>query len=101
MATVSLGSVEVGAKGREVSCDLALVAVVAAEAEAAAVAKTRGEEVGPGEAGSSPDFVRRRHKFYSYLHFHSSPFPLPVTLPYESGKFRGVYHWPPETLSTA
>jgi len=100
VATVSLGSIEVGAKGKEVSCDLALVAVVAAEAEAAAVAKTGGEEVGLGEAGSSPDFVRR-HKFYSYPHFHSSPFPLPVTLPYESDKFRGVCHWPPETLSTA
>ena len=97
MATVS-GSIEVGAKGKEVSCDLALVAVVAAEA--AAVAKTGGEEVGLGEAGNSPDFVRR-HKFYSYPHFHSSPFPLPVTLPYESDKFRGVCHWPPETLSTA
>ncbi|KYN16289.1 hypothetical protein ALC57_11500 [Trachymyrmex cornetzi] len=101
VATVSLGSVEVGAKGREVSCDLALVAVVAAEAEAAAVTKTGGEEVGPGETGSSPDFVRRRHKFYPYPHFHLSPFPSPVTLPYESGKFRGVCHWPPETLSTA
>lgn len=101
MATVSLGSVEVGAKGREVSCDLALVAVVAAEAEAAAVSKTGGEEVGPGEAGSSPDFARRRHKFYPYPHFHSSPFPLLVTLPYESSKFRDVCHWPPETLSTA
>jgi len=99
VATVSSGSVEVGARGGEVSCGLALVPVVAAEAEAAAVAKAGGEEVGPGEAGGSPDFVRRR-KFYPYPHFHLSSFLLPLTLPYES-KFGGVRHRLTETLSTA
>lgn len=101
VATVSSGSVEVGARGGEVSCGLALVPVVAAEAEAAAVAKAGGEEVGPGEAGGSPDFVRRRRKFYPYSHFHLSSSLLLFTLPYESGKFGGVRHRSPETLSTA
>lgn len=101
MATVSSGSVEVGARGGEVSCGLALVPVVAAEAEAATVAKAGGEEVGPGEAGGSPDFVGRRRKFYPYPPFRLSLVPLPLTLPYESGKFRGVRRRPPETLSTA
>ncbi|KYN06096.1 hypothetical protein ALC62_02958, partial [Cyphomyrmex costatus] len=101
VATVSLGSVEVGERGRGISCDLALVAVVAAEAEAAAVVKTGGEKVGLCEAGSSPDFVKQRHKFYSYPYFHLSPFPLLLILLYESGKFGGVRHPPPETLSTA
>lgn len=101
MATVSSGSIEVGARGGEVSCGLALVPVVAAEAEAAAVTKAEGEEVGPGEAGGSPDFVRRRRKFHSYPHFHLSPVFLLLTLPYGSDKFGGVHHRPPNTLLTA
>ncbi|TGZ33065.1 Guanine nucleotide-binding protein G(I)/G(S)/G(T) subunit beta-1 [Temnothorax longispinosus] len=80
VATVSSGSIEVGARGGEVSCGLALV--VAAEAEAAAVTKAGGEEVGPGEAGGSPDLFRRRRKFYPCPHFYLSPFLLPLTLPY-------------------
>lgn len=101
VATVSSGSVEIGARGGEVSCGLALVPVVAAEAEAAAVAKAGGEEVGPGEAGGSPDFVRKRRKFHPYPRFHLPLLPLLLTLPYGSDKFGGVRHRPPETLSTA
>lgn len=101
MATVSSGSIEVGARGGEVSCGLALVPVVTAEAEAAAVTKAEGEEVGPGEAGGSPDFVRRRRKFHPYSHFHLPPLLLPSTLSYGSDKFGGVRHRPPKTLSTA
>lgn len=101
VATVSLGSLEVGARDGEVSCGLALVPVVAAEAEAAAVTKARGEEVGPGEAGGSPDFVRRRRKFHPYPHFHLSPFFPPLTLLYGSDKFGGVHHRPPKALLTA
>lgn len=101
VATVSSGSIEVGARGGEVSCGLAVVPVVAAEAEAAAVTKAGGEEVGPGEAGGSPDFVRRRRKFHSHPRFHSPPFILPLTLPYGSDKFGGVRRRPPKALSTA
>lgn len=99
VATVSSGSIKVGARGGEVSCGLALVP---AEAEAARVTRAGSEEVGPGEAGGSPDFVRRRRKFHPYPHFHLSPFFLLLTLPYGSDKFGGVRHRPPpETLSTA
>lgn len=99
MATVSSESIKVGARGGEVSCGLALVP---AEAEAARVTKARGEEVGPGEAGGRPDFVRGRRKFHPYPHFHLSPIFLLLTLPYGSDKFGGgVRHRPPGTLSTA
>ncbi|KAL6259855.1 hypothetical protein P5V15_009765 [Pogonomyrmex californicus] len=100
VATVSLGSVETGSRGGKVSCGLALVPVVAAEAEAATVEKAGDEEVGLGEAGDSLDFVGRRHKFYSYPHFHLSPFLLLFTSPYGGGTFGGVHRQLPEAPST-
>lgn len=86
-----MGSIEVGARGGEVSRGLALVLVVAAEVKAG------GEEVGSGEAGDSPNFIKSRHKFHSYPSptFYPSPFSSLFILSHRSDKFQ------PETLSTA
>lgn len=89
---------EVGARGGEVSCGLVLVPAVTAEAEATAVTKAGGEEVGPG---GSPDFVRKRRKFHPYPYFHLPHFLFLLTLPYGSDKFGGVCHRPLKVLSTA
>ncbi|EZA61483.1 hypothetical protein X777_07816 [Ooceraea biroi] len=103
VATVSLGSVEAGAWGGEVSCGLALVPVVAAEAEAAAAVQAEGEEVGPGEAGGSRDFVwwRRDLHYHPHLHLPLSRSLINFSLPYGGGKLESVRHRPPEELSTA
>lgn len=103
MATVSSGSVKTGVWGGGVSCGLALIPVVAAEAEAAkAIAKAGGEEVGPGEVAGSPDFVRRRCKLHPHPHhFHLSLLLSPRILPYGSDRFVSVRQRPPEELSTA
>ena len=103
VATVSLGSVEAGVCGGEVSCGLALIPVVVAEAEAAkAIAKAVvGEEVGPGEAAGSSDFVRRRCKLHPHSHFHLPLLRSPRILPYGSDKFGSVRQRPPGGLSTA
>lgn len=104
MATVSSGSVETGVWGGGVSCGLALIPVVAAEAEAAkAIAKKAGgEEVGPGEVAGSPDFVRRRCKLHPHSqHFHLSLLLSPRILPYGSARFISVRQRPTEELSTA
>lgn len=102
MATVSSGSVEAGVWGGEVSCGLALIPVVAAEAEAAkAIAKAGGEEVGPGKAAGSSDFVGRRCESHPHSHFHLPLLLLPRILPYGSGTFGSVRQRPAEGPSTA
>lgn len=103
VATVSLGSVEAGVCGGEVSCGLALIPVVVAEAEAAkAIAKAVvGEEVGPGEAAGSSDFVRRRCKLHPHSHFHLPLLRSPRILAYGSDKLGSVRQRPPGGLSTA
>lgn len=103
VATVSSGSVEAGVWGGGVSCGLALIPVVAAEAEAAkAIAKAAGgEEVGPGEVAGSPDSVGTRCERHPHFHLHLPLLLSPRTLPYGSGKFVSVRQRPPGELSTA
>lgn len=103
VATVSSGSVEAGVWGGGVSCGLALIPVVAAEAEAAkAIAKAAGgEEVGPGEVAGSPDFVGTRCERHPHSHLHLPLLLSPRTLPYGSRKFVSVRQRPPGELSTA
>lgn len=107
MATVSSESVEAGAWGGGVNGGPALVPVVAAEAEAAALAAIAGgggEEVGPGEAGGSRDFGRKRRDLH--LHPHLRPLlplllPLRPVPPLHGGGELGSGRRPPEVLSTA
>jgi len=100
VATVSSESVEAGAWGGEVSRGLALVPVVAAEAEAAAAARV--EEVGRRQAGSR-DFARWRRNLHPHPHLHLS-LPLSLinfSLPYGGGELEVVRHRSPEKLSTS
>lgn len=105
MATVSSESVEAGAWGGGINGGPALVPVVAAEAEAAAVviAGEGGEEVGPGEAGGSRDFGRKRHDLHPHPHLHSLlPLHLLLLVPsLHGGGELGNDRRPPEVLSTA